>query len=225
LANLSKNARYDVRKGLEYATYEQISFGQLASEGWASRRDTLVRQGRESAETRNGWERLCNSAAGLPGFEAWGTLRNNQLIGCLLAFTCDDYFYILYQQSLTSHLKFGINNALAYSVTSDAIKRSVVNQIFYGLHSLDAPKGVDGFKFRMGYNAKSVRQRVVFHPWLEPFINRVTHKFARTVADWKIGSPHIAKAEGLIRFYREGLLPVEQQTLPQFSRDPVTTEE
>src|SRR5690606_29934136 len=131
---------YDVRKGLDYATYEQISLRQLATDGWDIREDTLIRQDRESAEKRDWWMNLCKSAENLPGFEAWGVINEGKLIAGLLAFTCNDVFYILYQQSLADHLRYGINNALAYSVSRDAISRPNIKQVFYGLHSLDAPE-------------------------------------------------------------------------------------
>ncbi|MBN1318947.1 MAG: hypothetical protein JXA42_25925, partial [Anaerolineales bacterium] len=34
MEELPKKARYDVRKGLEYASYEQISLKRLATDGW-----------------------------------------------------------------------------------------------------------------------------------------------------------------------------------------------
>ena len=49
LFDLSKKARYDVRKGLDYAQVEQISLERLAEEGWALQSDTLHRQGRQDA--------------------------------------------------------------------------------------------------------------------------------------------------------------------------------
>jgi len=214
IEGLPKKARYDVRKGLEYATYEQISLRQLATDGWTIREDTLIRQGRKDAETQNWWEKLCFSAEDLPGFEAWGAIHGGQLIAGLLAFTCDDCFYILYQQSLTDYLQHGINNALAYVVTREAIKRLGINQVFYGLHSLDAPESVDKFKFRMGYVAKPVRQRVVFHPWLAPAFNRTTYAVVRKLADWS-GNSTLAKVEGMVRFYREGKRPLNEQSRPQ----------
>ncbi len=214
LQDLPKKARYDVRKGCEYASYVQIPLKRLAIEGWAIRHDTLLRQGREGAETQNWWETLCYSAEDLPGFEAWGAIYENQLVAGLLAFSCDDCFYILYQQSLADHLQYGINNALAYVVTRDAIERPSINQVFYGLHSLDAPEGVDKFKFRMNYVAEPVRQRVVFHPWLKPVFGQTTHNVVSKLASWS-GSPALAKMEGVIRFYHQGKLPLEKQSRPQ----------
>jgi hypothetical protein len=213
--DLSKKARHDVKKGLSVSSIEQIPMRRLAIEGWELRRDTLARQARPRAETEQDWQRLCESAEGLSGFEAWGALVQGKLAASLLAFLCDDHYCILYHQSLTKYLLLGVNNALTYAVTSSAIARlGNRTKIFYGLHSLDAPPSVDEFKFRMGYTAKPVRQRVVFHPWLRPFMNRASHALLRAGLRLRPGHSALSKAEGMLRFYLQGRLPLEKQPLP-----------
>ena len=49
-----------------------------------------------------------------------------------------------YQQSLTAHLRFGVNNALAFAFTRNALSRPGIEKLFYGLESLDASWDVDG---------------------------------------------------------------------------------
>ncbi len=212
---LHKSARYDVRKGFSYARVEPISFSRLADEGWKLREETLKRQGRKGAETREWWRKLCLGAADLPGFETWGALHDNQLVAALIAFTCDQCCSILYHQSLSDHLKFGINNALTYTFTAEALKRPSILSMFYGLHSLDAPASVDEFKFRMGYEAKPVRQRVVFHPRIEPLFNPTTYRGLRRLHEVAPVNHLLAKAEGMVRFYLQGKLPLEEQTWPE----------
>lgn len=215
LENLPKKARHDVKRGLSLASIERISLSRLASDGWNLRRDTLIRQGRQGAEKEMDWQKLCLSAEGLNGFEAWGAIINGRLAAALLAFLCDGYFYILYHQSLTEYLAFGVNNALTYAVTSNVVNRPDNRvRMFYGLHSLDAPPSVDEFKFRMGYTAKPVRQRVVFHPWVRPFMNPASHALLRAGLRLKPGHPTLSKAEGMLRFYLQGRLPLAQQSLP-----------
>lgn len=213
--DLPKKARHDVKKGLSFSSMEQISLHRLATEGWRLRRDTLMRQGRSSAETEKDWQGLCASAEGLSGFEAWGALVQGKLAAALFAFLCEDHYCILYHQSLTEYLPFGVNNALAYAVTSGVIARlGNKARIFYGLHSLDAPPSVDEFKFRMGYSAKPVKQRVVFHPWIRPFMNNASHALLKAGLRLRPGHPALSKAEGMLRFYLQGRLPISQQALP-----------
>ncbi|MBN1430543.1 MAG: hypothetical protein JXB07_19385 [Anaerolineae bacterium] len=211
LASLPKKARHDVQRGMKTATIEPISFSRLAEEGWELRLETLQRQGRETAESQSWWQQLCLSADDLPGFETWAAIVEGQLAASLIAVTCDDCCSILYQQSRTGYLSLGVNNALAFVFTNEVLRRPGPPWLFYGLHSLDAPASVDEFKFRMGYTAKPVRQRVVFHPRLAPFFNRASHMLVKGCRAVLPDNPLLAKAEGMMRFYLDGKLPMEQQ--------------
>lgn len=201
---LPKKARHDVRKAMSLARVEPISFSRLATEGWQLRYETLIRQGRTKAENQVGWELLCRSAEGLAGLEAWGLFVDGQLSAALIAITCDDCCSILYQQSLTRYLSKGINNALVFEFTNVVLRRPKKLWIFYGLHSLDAPASVDEFKFRMGYRAKPVKQRVVFHPMIVPLFNPTSYKVIKRFKAWNPSNPTLAKVEGMVRFYLEG---------------------
>jgi hypothetical protein len=214
MSGLPKKARYDVRKGLRHVEIQPISFSRLATEGWPLRCDTLERQGRIGAENQAWWFNLCTSTEGLPGFEAWGAMSDGDLVASLLVYTSDDCCSILYQQSRTRHLSNGVNNALVYRFTNEVLKRPGIKRIFYGLHSLDAPATVDRFKFRMGYSAKAVRQRVLFHPRLRPLFNRGTHTALKHILRLQPGNRTLAKSEGLIRFYLEGKKPLQKQNWP-----------
>ncbi len=94
-----------------------------------------------------------------------------------------------------------------------------ITSILYGLHSLDAPSSVDEFKFRMGYTPQPVRQRVVFHPWLRPLINRATLATLNRLNRSFPGHATLAKAEGMVRFYLEGLKPLQDQQWPTCLED------
>jgi hypothetical protein len=214
LMSLHKKARHDVSRGVASARIEPISFDRLAMEGWALRVETLQRQGRTGAETPEEWQRLCLSAKGLHGFEAWGAIVNGQLAASLIAFTSADCCSILYQQSRTQYLPLGINNALTFVFTNEALKQPAQPYIFYGLHSLDAPPSVDQFKFRMGYHARPVKQRIEFHPSLRPLFNCATHAAVRAGLWLQPGNTALSKAEGMLRFYLQGRLPLSKQTLP-----------
>lgn len=211
---LSKKARYDVRKAAKLGAVEPIPLARFAGEGWELRYETLVRQGRKGAESAARWKSLCASAADLPGFETWGVIVNGELAASLLAFTCDTCCSILYQQSRTSYLSQGVNNLLTFAFTEILVQRQTIDTIFYGLHSLDAPSSVDEFKFRMGYTARPVRQRVVFHPWLAPLFNPASHAALRQLHRWRPDNPTLAKTEGMLRFFLEGKRPLDQQCWP-----------
>jgi hypothetical protein len=108
-----------------------------------------------------------------------------------------------------------VNNALGFVVTKTLVERLETKSILYGLHSLDAPPSVDEFKSRMGYHAKAVRQRVKFNTVVSPFFNSITHSMLHTAHKLIPSNPTIAKAEGLVRFYLQGRLPVQDQPAPE----------
>jgi hypothetical protein len=216
IESLSKWARKNIRRGLRNCTVEPISFKFLAGEGWILQQDTLDRQRRGLRRDRAAWERLCLSAAGLPGFEAWGALVQGRLAASVISFPMEDCCYLLYQQCKRDYLAAHVNNALSFIVTQTMVQRPHVRSIFYGLHSLDAPASVDEFKFRMGYVPKPVRQRVVFHHCCSPLVKPLTHTLIRAAKAVQPGNPVLAKAEGMIRFYLEGTRALSKQLTPCF---------
>jgi hypothetical protein len=215
LPSLSRQARQNVRRGLEYARVEPIPLSRLATEGWKLRRDSLERQGRVGAETEEWWQRLCTSAEDLPGFEAWGAIHDGELVASFLAFTCDHHFTLPHEQSASAHLEHRTNNAIFFAVTQAAFRRPDISEVFFCLQSLDAPESVDEFKFRMGYTAQPVRQRVVFHPWLAPVFNRISHAAIRQLLCWYPKNPALPKIEGMVRFCLEGKRPLQKQHWPE----------
>lgn len=214
LSSLHKKARHDVSKGFQHASYEPISMKKLAFDGWQLRHETLARQGRLNAETREFWEKMCLCAEDLPGFESWGAIHKGELVSSLLSYRLDDTVSILYQQSKTDHMMYGVNNALTFEFTTNVLQRSEIGCIFYGLHSLDAPPGVDQYKFRMGYSAKPVRQRVVFNPLVQPFISYFTLGLIKKLSNVFSDKYPINKVEGMFRFYLSGKRILSEQSWP-----------
>jgi hypothetical protein len=214
LESLGKWARKNVRRGLRGCVVEPLTWEQLATDGWALQADTLDRQGRELRLGPERWRQRCMAASDLPGFEAWGASVAGHLAASVITFTLDDYVYMLYQQCHRDYLANHVNNALSFVVTQTIMERPTTYGILYGLHSLDAPSSVDEFKFRMGYTAKPVRQRVVFHPHLRTLFNKTTYRLLHLASSKRPGSPGLAKTEGMMRFYLEGKKPLSQQSWP-----------
>lgn len=219
LEMLRHQARGGIRKGLNNAKMEQISFERLATEGWLLQEDTLERQCRAGSMDQSEWERLCRAAEGLPGFEAWAAIVDGELAASVLTSRVDDTCYVLFAQSQRKYLNLHVNNALFYTVSCDMLARDGVAGIFFSLSSLDAPDSVDEFKFRMGFSAKAVRQRVIFHPLVEPVANRFTHDMVARMLEQRPYHRTLAKAEGMLRFYLQGRLPLNEQTWPECLAD------
>lgn len=215
LEMLDRRTRQNVRAGLGRCRVEPITLQRLAGEGWSLEADTVDRQGRSARMSEEAWKRRYLSACELPGFEAWGALVENRLVASLLSFQMDDCCELISQQCHRDFMNARVNHALAFSVTQTMMRRPGIRSIFYTLQSLDAPSSVDDFKFRMGYVARKVRQRVVFHPWLQPAIGPTCLAVARKLANSKPTIPVLPKAIGMIQFYIEGRRPLENQVWPE----------
>jgi hypothetical protein len=211
LDSLDRRSRQNIRKGLKNCQVETISFERLAEEGWLLEKDTADRQGRQLKIDKNVWRRRYMAAADLPGFEAWGALANGNLVASLFTIQVEDCCEMISQQCHRDYLNARVNNALSFVVTRTMINRTEIKSVFYSLQSLNAPASVDQFKFRMGYTAKPVRQRVVFRPTLAPFINKASHAIIKRLSERRPNNPFLSKAKGMLRFYLEGMcLPTEQ---------------
>ncbi len=214
METLGKRARHWVRQGLSHCQVEQISLARLAEEGWQLQRDTLERQGRITSMSEPEWKRICLSGEGLAGFEAWGALVEGELAAAVLTVRIDDTTFVPYALSHSKFLDLNVNQALFYTVTCNMLAREGIKAVFLTVQSLDAPSSVDEFKFRMGFKAKAVRQRVVFHPLIAPFVTDSTHKLLVKLLRRYPNSKILPKAEGMVRFYLRGKLPGEEQEWP-----------
>lgn len=211
---LRSQARNAVRRGLTKCAVEQVPFERVAEEGWNLQRDTLDRQRRSASMTEQDWRRICLSAVGLDGFEAWAAVVDSELAAALIICRIGETFYVPYAFSHRKFLDLYVNNALFYSVSCNLLAREGINGIFFTVQSLDAPRSVDDFKFRMGFNAVAVRQRVVFNLFIQPFITNLTHKLVNLLIKRFPEKASLAKVEGMIRFYLHGKLPIDQQEWP-----------
>jgi len=220
LDDLDRRTRQNIRSGLKNCRVEPISFERLATDGWLLEMDTVDRQERRTKLSEQTWRKRYLSAADLPGFEAWGALVEDRLVASLLTFQMEDCCEMISQQCHRDYLKVRANNALCFVVTQTMVSRTGTRSIFYALHSLDAPPSVDEFKFRMGYVAKPVRQRVVFHPWLAPVFNGISHAAVKQLLRRYPDRPTLAKAEGMLSFYLEGKRPLNEQDWPECLAQP-----
>jgi hypothetical protein len=200
-------ARKNVRRGLRSCSVGPISFARYVEEGWALRVDTLARQQRRIKESRDDFRRKYSAAADLDGFEVWAAEVDHRLAATLVIFQMDAWGYMIYQQCHRDYLREHVNNALSFGVTQNLIRRPNIRGIFYGMRSLDAPPSVDEFKLRMGYQAQPVHQRVLFHPYLAPLVNRYSHRVAKTLAAVNPANRFLAKAEGMMHLCLAGKRP------------------
>lgn len=203
LASVDKKSRGQTRNGLENFDFRQIPIHELISQNHINV-DTLIRQGRKpEVWTDEKWKNYCSTMDGLTGFEAWGAFLGAELAAFMVAYQMEDYYTILHHSSVTKYLDKNPNNALVFYVTKLKLSSQDINHVSYGPQSLDAPESLDTFKFRMGFTKYPIKQTIVFHPLIKPFINSALFPIARKIAQFKPDDDFWQKLFGIINFYRE----------------------
>ncbi len=198
---MGHRTRKNIRKGLRECCVEPITFPVLVDEAWDLRLDAFDRQGRNRFISRDAWRKRYLHAVDLPGFQAWGARVGDRLAGYVVTFQMEDCLCILDHQSHRQHLDLNVNNALTFVVSQHGVSLPGVRTLFYGLESLDAPERVAEFKFRMGYIAKPIRQRVVFDPKVDLLANRLSYRMTALMSKLCPANRRLAKATGMLRIY------------------------
>lgn len=170
LEGLSANTRSKVRRGLKRCQIDQVAMSVLRDEGRRAHADTVARQGRDGSLEADRWQRFFAAAAAAPGFEGWVARVDGEVAAFLVTVTFDDAVEFMLARSRNDNLGAYPNNALIFAVTEEMLVRRRVPEITFGLESLEPVEQLDQFKFSMGYEAKPIRQRIVFHPLLRPVL-------------------------------------------------------
>ena len=210
LEGLSANVRSKVRRGLKRCTVGLVAFDVVATAGRQAHRDTMARQGREGALSERTWDRFWAAAAVTPGMEVWGAWTRagtgaETLAAFLVTVTFEESVEFLLARSCSDALGAYPNNALIFQVTEEMLVRRGVREITFGLESLEPVGPLDQFKFGMGFRARPLRQRIVFHPLLRAFLRHAPVR--GVVRRWsdRRGTEGVfwRKAAGLLRFAEE----------------------
>lgn len=196
---MGHRTRKNVRRGLKNCRVEPISLHKMVEEGWELRRDTLARQRRSLKVTRESWKSRYLAAADLPGFQAWGAYVGDRLAAYLVTFQIDDCLSVVDHQSHREYLDLNVNNAITFLVTQHALTQPGIGCVHYGVESLDAPPRVSEFKFRMGYIAKPIRQRVLLRPRIATFANQWSYRFVSAISRLRPSDRRVSKAKGMLR--------------------------
>lgn len=206
LETLSANVRSKVRRGLKRCEVGPVPFATLVHAGRKAHEDTLARQGRDGSWAGEKWDRFWSAAKATPGMEGWGAWCGEALAAFLVTVSFDDGVEFLLARSSNDSLGAYPNNVLIFHVTQEMLRRRQAPQITFGLESLEPVGPLDQFKFGMGFHARPLRQRVVFHPLLHALVRRrsLRNLFLRW-SEWR-GREAVfwRKVGGLLRFAEEG---------------------
>lgn len=162
---LSPNTRSKVRRGLKHCKVERLEPKFVRERGKEANEDTLQRIGIRDPYP---WESYWRAVEESDCVEVWGAQMGKDLVAYLVAVLVEGCCEILIARSLAGFLKFYPNNALLFTVVHDMLSRAEIDQVFFGVESLEDLSSIDQFKESMGFVKSPIRQRVVLHPLLRP---------------------------------------------------------
>lgn len=200
LDSLSANSRSKVRRGLKECQVRRLDPAFVRIHGRTANEDTLrrIRFVRDVYD----WDRYWDAVAATPDVEVWGALKDNQLLAYLVAVLVDDCAELLIARSSNDGLRYYPNNALLFTVARDLLRRSDIDDIVFGLESMEPVSGVDSFKESMGFARRPIRQRIVLHPFADRIARaRATGRIARALARRPRASTFWRKLEGVLIFH------------------------
>ena len=166
LPSLASKSRRQARRGLERCEVREQAVRELEEPGFALFASTLERQGRRAPRgARRAWARYFAAAEATGGFRAWGAWADDRLVAYLLGFPMDRCFSYLRNASDSRYLDRYPNNALVLTATRELMRSGDFAEVSYGLAPLtgDLPS-LDAFKRNMGYEARPIRQNVIWSP-------------------------------------------------------------
>jgi hypothetical protein len=201
---LSGNTRSKVRRGLKRCSIRRVSPVEVAERGRQANRDTLARQDRAGLLDGAKWGRFWDAVAATEGMEVWSAWVDETLAAFLVTAELGDRVEFLLARSRDDCLSAYPNNALIFHVTEEMLVRRRVAEITFGLESLEPVAPLDQFKFSMGFRAKALKQRVLFHPVLAAMLrSSAVRTLCRRWGEARQGGVFWRKAAGLLRFAEE----------------------
>lgn len=196
VAALSANTRSKTRRGLGRCTIERLEPAWVAAHGRDVNEDTLRRIRLSDPYP---WDVYWRAVAQSPCVEVWGALVDGRLAAYLVGVLADHCCELLVARSSSDMLRFYPNNALLYTVVRDMLGRTDIDQVFFGVESLEDYDGIDAFKLSMGFTKSPIRQRVVLHPLLRPVLqNTLVLKALALLADRRPEDERWRKLRGIV---------------------------
>jgi hypothetical protein len=168
LGSLIPRARSCTRKGLRECTVQRVEFSALVEIGHQLNQETFQRQGRQDTGfSRDRWQRYCQAAEKTAGMEAWGAFAKGRLAAFVVCALVGRCYNFIHQSSSRELLPHQPNNALAFAVTRQALNLPGVDEVCYGLKSVEHTEGLERFKLGMGFSIRPFEERLALHPLLQ----------------------------------------------------------
>jgi len=209
LEKLSKNARRDARRAERYLQIEPLEWKTLFDYGLSAYSDTRIRVGLTDG-TPDRFKKRFGAFSKNPAHHVLGAWKDDKLAAFMTLVTVDDWVEIEGCFSTNEHRGFCPNDGLGNYVLEHFLAQQKARIVSYGLSSVQEGSGHDGlhaYKTKVGFEAIPVHRAFVFHPFVRPFVNRLTYRGVRLIQSLLPGVRRINKLGGILAnaFQREHL--------------------
>jgi hypothetical protein len=197
---LSKAARRDARRALRNLSIGPVEWSVLLEKGSRAYTDTLARL-RLSNSSAADFRRHYGSFAQNRFHQVIGAWKDDTLVGFMTLFVVGDWVEV--EGSFFSEADKGLcpSNGLAHYVLDHFLAQRKFRTVSYGMSSVQEENGHSGlhaYKMKVGFEARPAHRVFVLHPFLQPFVNRLTLKGLTTVLRLLPTDRRIRKAEGVL---------------------------
>ena len=185
---LSTNTRSKVRRGLGRCTVTRLEPAWVRDHGREIDQDTLRRI---KVPDPYPWERYWRAVEQSDCVEVWGALTGTTLASYMVIVLAEGCASIMVARSGSDTLRNYPNNALLFTLVREMLARPGIDQVLFGMGSLEEYQGVDDFKISMGFSRTPIRQHLVIHPLLGPALSsaavgRLVERFAARRPDSEV---------------------------------------
>jgi len=167
--SLQPQFRQQTKAALRAGEVRRMEWQEAARLGVAAYTDSIQRRGQstspEPAVSR--WNAICESAAVVPGLEAWGMLTaKGELAAIMLVWTNGTISHGLQIYRSETHKSLRPTHALYFIVSRHQMLRPEIEEFSVGRQSIPAMPGVDRFKRHAGFKSEPTPVAVVLRPEL-----------------------------------------------------------
>jgi hypothetical protein len=176
---LSSNGRSKVRRGLRRCRVERLEPAYVRAHGRRAEEDMMRRT---RTRPRHAWDAYWRAVELSSGVEVWGAFVDDTLAAYTLGGIAGPCAEIWDSRSVTDLLPHYPNNALLYTMVRDLLSRPEIDEVFFGVESVEETGSLVQFKESLGFVRAPVRQRVVLHPVLGAVFHR---RPVRRFVEWR----------------------------------------
>lgn len=177
---LQAQFRQRVKQGSKNCVVRQIDWETLRLRGMECNTDSMKQRGMSMSFTltQQGWNRVCETAARVPGLEVFGCFHDERLVSFLIAWIPEDICHgvLMYRSRLGDTLR--ASHLLHYEFTRLVCARSDVRAVTLGRAWFPPRPSIDSFKRHAGYQVEPIRVAAMLNPTVRPLLG---HSLTRTM--------------------------------------------